>query len=101
MTEAANSQAKAGAERLDMECTAYNAREFNAALRDRLPELHDLAKAFHARGMLPGLRGATLRDNATADERLAQSAHKRAVPTESTASIGRRLKAARAAREGR
>lgn len=99
MNEAANRPANASAERLDMECTADNAREFNAALRERLPELHAMAKAFHERGMLPGLRGATLRDNATADERLAQSAHKRAVPVESTESIDRRLKAERAARE--
>lgn len=42
-------------------CTPENAREFNAALRETLPEAHDLARALHKAGMIDGLRGARIR----------------------------------------
>lgn len=41
-------------------CTPDNVGEFNAALRQHIPGLHELAKALRARGMINGLGGATL-----------------------------------------
>ena len=45
----------------EMLCTPENAREFNTALRESLPEAHDLARALHKAGMIDGLRGARIR----------------------------------------
>ncbi len=78
---------KAPAEPLDMLCEPDNARAFNAAARQHLPGFHALAKALHQRGMVAGLRGATLRDTATADAHHARTAHLRAQPVTSNASV--------------
>jgi hypothetical protein len=41
-------------------CGEDNAKAFNAALRQRLPLFHDLAKQLYAHGLIDGLSGATL-----------------------------------------
>ncbi|TVO53836.1 hypothetical protein [Denitromonas halophila] len=79
-------------EPLNMVCDATNARQFNAAVRQHLPEFHDLAKAFHARGLIPGLRGARITDIATAKAERAATAQYRAVPVVSNASVAEGLK---------
>jgi len=66
---------------------ATSARQFNERLRTQLPVAHSLAKALHGLGMLPGLRGATITDPATAQARDAALDHKRVTPSISTASV--------------
>lgn len=43
-----------------IECTAENAAEFNARLREYMPDFHALAAALHRRGMVNGLRNARI-----------------------------------------
>lgn len=42
------------------ECTTENAAEFNARLREYMPDFHALAAALHRRGMIDGLRNARI-----------------------------------------
>ncbi len=73
-------------------CTADNVRHFNAAVRQHLPEFHELAKAFHQHGLIDGMRGATLTDINTANQQRAATAQYRAVPVTSNASVAEGLK---------
>jgi hypothetical protein len=41
-------------------CGGENVKEFNAALRQHLPEFHAQVKALYQAGLIPGLAGATL-----------------------------------------
>lgn len=43
-----------------MLCTPENTAEFNARLREEMPEFHAFARALHERGFIDGLRGARI-----------------------------------------
>ena len=48
-------------------CHPENVTQFNADLRETLPEAHALAREMHKRGMIDGLRGARIADKAAAE----------------------------------
>lgn len=52
-----------------LHCGPENIREFNLALRQRLPGCHALAKALFEAGMMPGLAGASLESAPFTDEK--------------------------------
>lgn len=41
-------------------CHPENVAQFNAELRETLPEAHELAREMHKRGMVDGMRGARI-----------------------------------------
>lgn len=58
----------------DLVCGPENVREFNAALRETLPEFADFARELHKTGLIAGLRGCRLMAPDIAEARRAADA---------------------------